>query len=220
MCCLRAEATCRYRVTVAALGVYEGQMASEYPVELPLPLPAREGEQDLIARAVTGDHEAYARLVRPYERVAYRIAAAITGWNADAEEATQNAHVKAYRSLHRFRAGAAFRPWLLRIVVNEAHNVCRAERRHVRLGSRAAEQHETAIEGADEALIAREEVETVLGAVGRLPDADRLAVALRYFAELPDAEAASFLGTSAEAYRVRLLRARRRLQTLLEEADG
>ena len=202
-----------------ALGVYERHMASDYSVELPLPLPAREGEPELVARAVSGDHEAYAALVRPHERVAYRVAAAITGWNADAEEATQNGLVKAYRSLHRFRAGAAFRPWLLRIVVNEAHNVLRSERRHERLGARAAEQHETALGGVDEAVIAREEVETVLSALARLPEADRLAVALRYFGELPDAEAAALLGTSAEAYRVRLLRARRRLQSLLEEAD-
>ncbi len=68
-------------------------------------------------------------------------------------------------------------------------------------------------------MLAREEVETVLGALARLSDADRLAVVLRYFAELPDAEAAALLGTSKEAYRVRLLRARRRLQALLEEAD-
>ena len=46
-----------------------------------------------------------------------------------------------------------------------------------------------------------------------------MAVALRYFAELPDNEAAALAGTSQEAYRVRLMRARRRLQTLLEETD-
>jgi RNA polymerase sigma factor (sigma-70 family) len=195
-------------------------MASDYSVEFPLPLPAPEGEAELVARAVRGDHEAYATLVRPHERVAYRVAAAITGWNADAEEATQNGFVKAYRSLNHFRAGAAFKPWLLRIVVNEAHNVLRAERRHLRLGARAAEQHEAAIAGTDEAVLAREEVETVLSALAQLPDADRLAVALRYFAELPDGEAAALVGTSPEAYRVRLMRARRRLQALLEEADG
>jgi RNA polymerase sigma-70 factor, ECF subfamily len=195
-------------------------MASDLSLELPLPLAPREREPEFLARAIAGDHEAYAQLVRPYERVAYRVAAAITGRNADAEEAMQNGFVKAYRSLHRFRVGAAFRPWLLRIVVNEAHNVRRAERRHVRLGARAAEQHETAIAGADEAVIAREEVETVLGSLARLPDADRLALALRYFAELPDGEAAALAGTSTEAYRVRLVRARKRLQALLEEADG
>jgi RNA polymerase sigma factor (sigma-70 family) len=195
-------------------------MASEYSVDLPLTLGAHEGEAGLVARAVAGDHRAYALLVRPHERVAYRVAAAITGWNADAEEATQNGLVKAYHSLHRFRPGAVFRPWLLRIVVNEAHNVLRAERRHDRLGARAAEQLEAASAGPEEALLAREEVETVLGALTRLPEADRVAVALRYFAELPDAEAAALVGTSKEAYRVRLLRARRRLQALLEEADG
>jgi RNA polymerase sigma-70 factor (ECF subfamily) len=195
-------------------------MASDFSVELPLRLAAPLDEADLVARALQGDHEAYATLVRPHERVAYRVAAAITGWNADAEEATQNAFVKAFRSLNRFRAGAAFRPWLLRIVVNEAHNVVRAERRHERLGARAAEQHEATAAGADEAVLARDEVETVLGALARLSEADRLVVALRYFAELPDIEAAALAGTTQEAYRVRLLRARRRLQALLEETDG
>ena len=206
-------------VILGSLGVYEGHMASDFSIELALPRATREDEAELVARARRDDHEAYATLVRPHERVAYRVAAAITGWNADAEEATQNGLVKAYRSLHRFRTGAAFRPWLLRIVVNEAHNVVRAERRHERLGARAAEQHETTIAGADEAVLAREEVETVLSALARLSEADRLAVALRYFAELPDVEAAALAGTSKEAYRVRLMRARRRLQTLLEESD-
>ena len=195
-------------------------MASDLSLDLPLPLAPVEREPEFLARAIGGDHDAYAKLVRPYERVAYRVAAAITGRSADAEEAMQNGFVKAYRSLHRFRVGAAFKPWLLRIVVNEAHNVLRAERRHVRLATRAAERHERSIAGADEAVIAREEVESVLGSLARLPDADRLALALRYFAELPDTEAAVLVGTSTEAYRVRLVRARKRLQALLEEADG
>jgi RNA polymerase sigma-70 factor (ECF subfamily) len=203
-----------------ALGVYESEMASDLSVERPLPLAVRDDAPELLARAIAGDHEAYAALVRPHERIAYRVAAAITGRGVDAEEATQNALVKAYRSLHRFRAGAAFRPWLLRIVVNEAHNVVRSERRHERLRARAGERHEAARADTDETVIAREEVETVLAALGRLSDADRLAVALRYFAELPDREAAALVGTSTEAYRVRLLRARRRLQALLGEADG
>lgn len=194
-------------------------MSFEYSVELPLARASSRGEADLVARAADGDHEAYAALVRPHEGVAYRLAAAITGWNADAEEASQNALIKAYRSLDRFTPGAAFRPWLLRIVVNEAHNVVRTARRHERLGARAREQRDAAIAGPEDAVVAREEVATVLKALGRLSETDRLAVALRYFAELPDDEAAALAGTSKEAYRVRLLRARRRLKTILEEAD-
>jgi RNA polymerase sigma-70 factor (ECF subfamily) len=191
-------------------------MASQYSIELPLSLVRSEGEADLVSRAARGDHQAYAELVRPYERLVYRVAVVITGGSSDAEEASQNGLIKAYRSLDRFTPGAAFRPWLLRIVVNEAHNVVRSARRHERLGARAREQHDAAIAGPEDAVVAREEVESVLDALGRLSDADRLAVALRYFAELPDAEAAALTGTSTEAYRVRLLRARRRLKTILE----
>jgi RNA polymerase sigma-70 factor (ECF subfamily) len=188
-------------------------------IDLPLPLGARHEESALAARAAAGDHDAYAALVRPHEAVAYRVAVAITGRSAGAQEAVQNAHLKAYRSLRRFRAGAAFRPWLLRIVVNEAHNVRRSERRHERLAARAAERAETAGTASDEGMLVREEVAAVLRALGRLSDSDRLVVALRYFAELSDAEAAELAGTTPGAYRVRLVRARRRLQALLEEDD-
>jgi RNA polymerase sigma-70 factor (ECF subfamily) len=216
---VRGDRVSRYSVTPAVLAVYEGAMASDVSFGLPLPLARCGGDAALLARALQGDHDAYADLVRPHERVAYRVAAAITGGGADAEEAMQNAFVKAYRSLHRFRSGAPFRPWLLKIVVREAHNVLRAERRHTRLGARAAELHRPDAAGPDEALIAREEVETVLGALARLPRPDRVALALRYFAELPDKDAAGLLGTTAQAYRVRLVRARRRLQDLLEAGN-
>ena len=73
--------------------------------------------------------------------------------------------------------------------------------------------------GADEAVVAREEVATVLRALAQLSDVDRLVVVLRYFAELPDDQAAALAGVSTGTYRVRLVRARRRLQALLEEAD-
>ena len=192
-------------------------MASDFPVELPLGRSEPDAEAGLVARAVDGDHQAYAELVRPHEQVAYRVAVAITGWNAGAQEAVQNAYVKAYRSLRRFTRGASFRPWLLRIVVNEAHNVRRAEQRHERLAARAAGQHGVAPPGVEEAAIEREEAAAVLSALAQLPEGDRLALALRYFAHLPDGEAATLAGASTGAYRARVMRARRRLQALLEE---
>ena len=194
-------------------------MASEYPIELPLLRSGRDSEAELVARAAAGDHDAYAALVRAHEHIAYRVAVSITGWNADAQEAVQNAYVKAYRSLRRFRRDSAFKPWLLGIVVNEARNVRRSELRHERLAARAAERHDPAAAGADETVLAREEVATVLDALTALSEPDRLVVALRYFAQLPDAEAAALACVSTGAYRVRLMRARRRLEALLEDAD-
>ena len=71
-------------------------------------------------RAKHGDENAYATLVTRYQAVAARTAYVITGSDAEAEEAAQDAFVKAYYALDRFRSGAPFRPWLLRIVANEA----------------------------------------------------------------------------------------------------
>jgi RNA polymerase sigma factor (sigma-70 family) len=181
---------------------------------LPFRRPA-DDESALIAAALAGDGDAYARLIRPYEGVAYRVAAAVAGSAADGEEAVQNAYVKAHRSLGRFRRGAPFRPWLLRIVVNEARNVRRSELRHVRLAARATELRDPAFEARE----GREDVTEVLAGLRRLPQQDRVALALRYFAELPDRDAADVAGVNEGAYRVRVMRALRRLRAELEERD-
>src|SRR4029077_1334799 len=87
----------------------------------------------LVARAVRGDAGAYEEIVQRYQQVAFRTAYVITGSAADAEDATQEGFVKAYRALDRFRADAPLRPWLLRIVANEARNRVRSSGRRQRL---------------------------------------------------------------------------------------
>ena len=71
-----------------------------------------------------GDRDAYAELVRRHAPVAIRTAA-LLGAGGDAEDVVQEAFVKAYAALDRFRPGAPFRPWLLRIVANETRNLHR-----------------------------------------------------------------------------------------------
>jgi RNA polymerase sigma-70 factor, ECF subfamily len=75
-------------------------------------------EDELVARAQAGDVEAYEALVQRTQAIAFRTAYLVTGNAADAEEAAQDAFVKAHRALGRFRRGSPFRPWLLRIVAN------------------------------------------------------------------------------------------------------
>src|ERR687885_1387947 len=89
-------------------------------------------------RARDGDTAAYERLVSRHAQVAFRVACVLAGSAADAEEAAQDAFVKAYKALGRFRPGHPFRPWLLKIVANEAHNRRRAPGRRPALPSRAA----------------------------------------------------------------------------------
>ena len=95
-------------------------------------------EHELVERARGGDGVAYATLVREHEETTFRIAYVICGSAADAEEAAQEAFVKAYDALGRFLLGEPLRPWLLAIVANEARNRRRAAGRRTALALRAA----------------------------------------------------------------------------------
>src|ERR1700739_897191 len=97
------------------------------------------GDSDLLARAQRGDAAAYEEIVQRYQQIAFRTAYLITGSAADAEDAAQEGFVKAYRALGRFRAGADPRPWLMRIVANEARNRVRSSQRRHGLESRLAQ---------------------------------------------------------------------------------
>src|SRR6266545_3590938 len=95
-------------------------------------------ESDLIQRAKRGETHAYEELVHAYQGIAFRTAYVIARNAADAEDAAQDGFVKAWRALGRFREGAPFRPWLLRIVANEARNRRRSGGRRAHLALRAA----------------------------------------------------------------------------------
>src|SRR5204862_285426 len=89
-------------------------------------------------QARQGDTHAYDALVLRYQDLAFRVAYLVTGEAAEAEDAAQDAFVKAYAALARFRSDAAFRPWLLRIVANEARNRRTAARRRAAPAQRTA----------------------------------------------------------------------------------
>lgn len=96
-------------------------------------------DDELVAQAKRGDTRAFGTLVEEHQTIAFRTAYLLTGSAADAEDAVQEAFVKAHASLSRFRVGAPFRPWLLTIVANEARNRRRSAGRRDRLALRAAE---------------------------------------------------------------------------------
>ena len=175
-------------------------------------------ERELVARAQRGDADAYQELVRAYQGIAFRTAYVIAGSVADAEEAAQDAFVKAYRALWRFRTGAPFRPWLLRIVANEARNRRRATGRRSALALRAA--HEPSGEAApspEAAVLGAERREQLIEALNRLAEPDREAIACRYVLDLSEAETAAALGVRRGTVKSRLSRALDRLRAELEE---
>ena len=171
-------------------------------------------EDQLVARAKQGDTRAYGTLVEEHQTIAFRTAYLVTGSAADAEDAVQEAFVKAYRALGRFRQGAPFRPWLLSIVANEARNRRRSAGRRERLALRVAEDPLSggAVPSPEAALLEGERREELLAAVNELGDDDRLALGCRYFLGLSEEETASALGWRKGTVKSRTSRALDRLR--------
>jgi RNA polymerase sigma-70 factor (ECF subfamily) len=168
-------------------------------------------EGELLARAQTGDAQAYAALVRAHQEVAFRTALLITRNAADAEEAAQEGFVKAWRALGRFREGAPLRPWLLTIVANEARNRRRSAGRRAALELRVAE-HARVSPSASEPEARGE----LLEALSRLRPDDRLVLGCRFLLDLNEAETAAALGVPAGTVKSRTSRALARLRGEVE----
>ena len=177
-------------------------------------------ESELVSRAARGEVPAYEELVRRYQGIAHRTAYVITGAAAQADDAAQVGFVKAYRALGRFDRSRPFRPWLLRIVANEARNLRRAEGRRVALELRAVREPEEVLPSPEAEAAARERREELLAAVNGLAEADREVIAMRYFLELTEAEMAVTLGVAAGTVKSRLSRALGRLRVVMEASAG
>jgi len=171
----------------------------------------------LVERARNGDVNAYEALVQHYQELAFRVAYQVTGDAADAEDAAQEAFVNAYYALGRFRAGAPFRPWLLRIVANEARNRRMAAHRRTALAQRAlvAQTSGEAAPSPETAAEAEEFRATLLASLRRLRDDDRLILAYRLFFDLSEAEMAEALKCPKGTVKSRLSRALGRLRAAL-----
>ena len=183
--------------------------------------PAVTSEDVKLAKlAKAGDTAAYERLVRNHQAAAFRTAYLITGDASEAEDAAQEAFVKAYRALGRFRTGAPFRPWLLAVVANEAKNRRRAAVRRAHLALQAGmedSQGNDAPTSPEAAIVAAEQRAELLHALGGLREEDRLVIAFRYFLGLSEAETAATLGCARGTVKSRLSRAIGGLRERMEE---
>ena len=178
-------------------------------------------EAELVERARHGDLEAWETLVRTYQGIAFRTAYLLAGSAADAEEAAQDGFLKAQRALARFRRGAALKPWLLRIVANEARNRRRSAGRRERLVLLAAAEARPgdAVPSPEAALLDHERRRNLLDAVESLGGRDRAVITCRYLLELSEAETAAALGVRRGTVKSRLSRALGRLRLAVEAGD-
>lgn len=181
------------------------------------PAGDRIPDEALVARARGGDADAYGELVTRYRELAIRVAWVVAP-GGDVEDAVQEAFVKAWFAMPRFREGAPWRPWLCRIVANEARNRARSARRRTALALREASAAPPVdADPPDAAALAREDAEILVAAMNRLKPDDRLVVAYRWLFELSEAEIADALAVPAGTVKSRLSRAMARLREAIAE---
>lgn len=180
-------------------------------------------EVDWIARILEGERELFHELIRPYERAVYMTALSILRDAAEAEEAAQEAMIKAYRGLRSFRGDAKFSTWLTSIALNEARSRLRktARAKLESLDSSEREEDFTPFLIADWREIPSETLEReelagkIEQAIESLPPSYREVFLLRDKEEMSMEEIAQALGVTANLVKVRLFRARMLLQKQL-----
>ncbi len=176
-----------------------------------------EPEQLWIEQALTGDQAAFGELVTAYQSAVYNLCYRMLGERTEAEDAAQEAFLRAYAHLDRYEPGRPFRTWLLSIASN--HCIDRLRKRRLTwlsldesLPPHAAFNSD-AVEPED-AVINRERNDALQTMLAELPPDYRAAVILRYWYDLSYAEIADMLNTTESAIKSRLFRAR---QTLAEK---
>jgi RNA polymerase sigma-70 factor (ECF subfamily) len=161
-------------------------------------------DEPLRLRAVAGDEAAFDSLVRPLIEPGLRLALSMLGNRRDAEDATQEALTRAWRKLHQLRPGMPVRPWFFAIVANQCRNLRRTSWfRLTSLGEVVARQpaREPEVEHVD-----------LERGLQQLSAADRGALFLHFYLDLPIDEVAATLGVSPAAAKSRIYRACHRLR--------
>lgn len=176
--------------------------------------PAPHDEAELVRRAQCGDMHAFAELVRAHQRVAQRVAWVLAA--ADGEDAVQEAFLKAWKGLPRFREESPFRPWLLRIVANEAHNRRRSRGRAQAHDARAAALVPATAASVEELAVGGDDRRALVEALACLPERDRTVLVLRFLCDLSEHETAAALRCARGTVKSRTSRALARLRMHLD----
>jgi RNA polymerase sigma-70 factor (ECF subfamily) len=170
-------------------------------------------DEDLLARIGKGDHEAFRLLVDRHLTRSLALAERIVGERSEAEDVVQESFLRVWLHAARWQPkGARFGTWFYRVVVNRCLDIMR---RAKPLPLETVENMAGHEPGAAAQLYRRQVARRVKAAMAQLPGRQRAALALCYYDEMSQLEAAEVLGVTVGALESLLVRARRQLRTLL-----
>ncbi len=192
----------------------------------------REIDQELVVRAQRGDKQAFGLLVEKYQRKLARLLSRFVRDPAEVEDVTQEAFIKAYRALPKFRGDSAFYTWLYRIGINTAKNYLMAAGRRAPTSTGVdSEEAENLEEGEqlrdintpESLLLSREIGDTVNNTMEALPEELRTAIQLREIEGMSYEDIAQIMNCPIGTVRSRIFRAREaiadQLKPLLDTGD-
>ena len=170
-------------------------------------------DAELVNAALDGEKQAFALLVRRYERPVRAVALEVLGDYHSAADVSQEAFVKAYQQLARLRKSGAFGPWLMKITRRCALNSLRHRPKETQLELEIA----AAAESQDGQL--DEDKQRLLAAIVKLPGSEKQVVILRYLGENSVKEVADIVGRNVGTVTKQLSRAHNRLRKILERSE-
>ena len=184
-------------------------------------------DHTLVRATLDGHRAAFDLIVERYRRSVYQVCFRFVGNHEDASDLAQDAFIRAYRALGKFKGDAALGTWLYRIAVNVSLNRLSLKRPphesldagpDPRAEGSAGEQRlleDTSGERPDEPMMRGERAKIVKAAIARLPEKQRATLILRVYHELPHEEIAQVLGSSVGAVKANFFHALRNLKRLL-----
>jgi RNA polymerase sigma-70 factor, ECF subfamily len=194
----------------------------------PSPPPASEpgaAAQDLVwmARVKQGDTEALRELIEAHQHRIIGTVAKMLGDTGDAEDIAQQVFIRVWKSAARYEPTAKFTTWLFKITRNLVFNELRRRKRHpaqsldaAKEGDRPLQMPDPTVKAPDTALLDEEMQSAIQRAIDELPEAQRMAVILRRYDDIPYEEIAEILELSVPAVKSVLFRARTELREKLK----
>ncbi len=188
---------------------------------------SRDEERSLIQKAQKGDMAAFEALVRQHERMVYNLALRTLGNDSDAQDASQEAFIKAWTGLGSFRGDSKFSVWLYRLVSNVCMDMLRRRKNEaLSLTVSDDDRGETILDIPDESsspqsLLEKKELrEDIQSAINSLPEDYRRVILLRELADLSYEEIAKVLGLDIGTVKSRIFRARKKLCAILSDSGN
>ncbi len=172
-------------------------------------------DREIITRIIeSGNHELYGVIVERYSREVYAAALATSHNPTIAEEATQQAFVKAFENIERWRGGVSIAPYLKMIAHNTALSLIEEQKRHRGVSAEGVQV------ASEEFSLAHEELLNNLGAaIATLPEVERTIIELFYWEGKRTADIATLTGLSESNVLVRLHRIRNKLKTMIHYGE-